>query len=351
VKVTKRTVGNIEKGYSIATVPAITVDGMPAFAAGSEVDGPLLFFEPPDYKSTKISDGPGGFISLWPLIHKGCPYIVASVDFKPVFQARNCRIQIYPLDQGPGPAPYEAGPLPYTHRVAVAKVAGKDYLLASTLCESKESKDDWSHPGGIHVAQIPADLSEPLRPRQVVFGLNKNHGMDFARLPSSPNGGFLLSAMEGLFYLHIPDDPEGEWPSEKIADGEHSDAFAYDVEGTGTPQVFAISPFHGTTVKIYRHEQGSWQPSVIADDISFGHVVWAGELLGEPALLVGGRRERRELRLYRKSGLGGKEFSYEIIEEDIGPTQVAVVNRGKDSASLIVAAHNQHEINIYDLTR
>jgi hypothetical protein len=174
--------------------------------------------------------------------------------------------------------------------------------------------------------------------------------MDFAQLDKTGRGGFLLSAMEGLFFMRIPASPAGPWEVETIGEGEHSDAFAYDWDAAGRPQIFAISPFHGNTVTIYRRGQDRWSPAVITDDVSMGHVLWAGDLLGRPGLLAGGRDGRKELRLYRKSGPQGKEFSFQLIDEGIGPTQISVVNRGKDSAGLIVAAHAVNEVRTYTLT-
>jgi hypothetical protein len=156
--------------------------------------------------------------------------------------------------------------------------------------------------------------------------------------------------MEGLYFMKIPESPDGPWEVETIAEGEHSDAFAYDWDESGSLQIFAISPFHGNTVTIYRRELGRWSGTVIADDISMGHVLWAGELLGRAGLLVGGRDGQKELRLYRKSGPRGKGFSYELIDEGIGPTQIAVVDCGKDSAGLIVAAHGVNQVRLYSLT-
>ena len=80
-----------------------------------------------------------------------------------------------------------------------------------------------------------------------------------------------------------------------------------------------------------------------------GHVCWAGQLLGKPALLIGERDGQKELRLYRKSGPQGAEFTYHVIDRGIGPTQIAVVNRAPGSAALIVAAHRLNEVRIYDL--
>ncbi|MHC4574927.1 MAG: hypothetical protein ACYS76_12495 [Planctomycetota bacterium] len=350
MKVTKRTVASLERVYSIAAVAGLKVGGWPAFLAGSEGDGPLLYFEPPQYEPIEIANGPGGFISLWAFERDASNYVVAATDFKPGFKAENCRIIVYPLDEKVRGKCFEVGKLPYTHRAAVLRLGGQLCFLGSTLCSAKAFKYDWTQPGGVHLAVLPDKIDSGWEFMQIVTGLNKNHGMDFAQLDKTSRGGFLLSAMEGLFFMRIPESPDGQWEVETIAEGEHSDAFAYDWDGSGCAQVFAISPFHGNTVTIYRREQGRWCATVIADDISMGHVLWAGELLGRPGLLVGGRDGRKELRLYRKSGPQGKGFGYELIDEGIGPTQIAAVGRGKDSAGLIVAAHGVNEVRVYDLT-
>ncbi|HUW20401.1 MAG TPA: hypothetical protein VMW16_13975 [Sedimentisphaerales bacterium] len=350
MKITKRTVASLERVYSISAAPGLKAKGWPAFLGGSEGDGPLLYFEPPQYEPIEIANEPGGFISLWAFERETGKYVVAATDFKPGFKAENCRIIVYPLDERVRGEAFEVGRLPYTHRVAVLAVGGRQCFLGSTLCSAKAFKYDWTQPGGVHLAVIPDKIENKWEFRQIVTGLNKNHGMDYGQLDKADRGGFLLSAMEGLFFMRIPDSPEDRWGVETIAEGEHSDAFAYDWDAAGYPQIFAISPFHGNTVTIYRREQSRWSGTVIADDISMGHVLWAGELLGRPGLLVGGRDGRKELRLYRKSGPQGKDFSYELIDEGIGPTQIAVAALGKDATGLIVAAHAVNEVRTYTLT-
>jgi len=349
VKVTKRTLAALERVYSIAVVPGRSTDGWPAFLAGSEGDGALLYFEPGKYEPIEIASEPGGFISLWAFERGASKYAVASTDFKPGFKAENCRIIVYPLDEPGDGRCFEVGTLGYTHRVAVLELEGLKCFLGSTLCCAKAFKQDWTQPGGIHLAVIPEAVEGEWEFKQIVTGLNKNHGMDFARLDEAQRGGYLLSAMEGLFFMKVPESIDGQWEVETIAEGEHSDAFAYDWDQAGSAQIFTISPFHGNRVSIYRRQESGWCATVIADDISMGHVLWAGELLGRPGLLVGGRDGDKELRLYRKSGAGGGEFSYEIIDEGIGPTQIAVVERGQGSAGLIVAAHGVNEVRTYDL--
>jgi hypothetical protein len=185
--------------------------------------------------------------------------------------------------------------------------------------------------------------------RQVVPGLNKNHGMDYAELGRERRPGYLLSCMEGLFFMPLPDDPAGEWPVAQISAEETSDAFAFDWDGDGEPEIFSISPFHGHVLSLHKRSATGWHRSVIHDDLSFGHIVWAGQLLGGPALLAGSRRDRRELRLYRPNASGGINLSYQVIDEGIGPSQVSVVARGASRATLYVAAHGLNEVRLYDL--
>jgi hypothetical protein len=79
--------------------------------------------------------------------------------------------------------------------------------------------------------------------------------------------------------------------------------------------------------------------------------VWAGNFLGQPGLLAGSRRERRELRLYRPTADAGVDPQYQVIDEGIGPSQINVVTHGATAATLYVAAHGQNEVRVYELTR
>jgi hypothetical protein len=222
-------------------------------------------------------------------------------------------------------------------------------LLASTLCAAKAHKEDWTQPGGIHLAEAPADPAQPWPLRQVVHGLNKNHGMDYAELGRERRPGFLLSAMEGMFFMPVPENPDGDWTTEPICAEECSDAFAFDWDGDGVPEIFSISPFHGHRLSLHKATSVGWRRTMIHDDLSLGHIVWAGNLLGGPALLAGSRRDRRELRLYRPDQAGGVVRDYRVIDEGIGPSQLNVVTMGVGRALLYVAAHGVNEVRLYEL--
>ena len=180
--------------------------------------------------------------------------------------------------------------------------------------------------------------------------MNKNHGMDRAKLGRDQRDGYLLSCMEGLTFLPIPEDPEGEWKPEPIDPDETSDAFAFDWDGDGEPEIFSISPFHGNVLAIHKNGPTGWSRQVIHDDLAMGHIVWAGMLLGQPGLLAGSRRENRELRLYRPAPDGSVNPKYQLIAAGIGPTQIAVIPRSDREAVLYVAAHGVDEVRTYTLS-
>jgi hypothetical protein len=317
--------------------------------AGSEGENELLFFESRRFIPQVIARSPGGFISLCPLVRDGRRYVVAATAFKPGFNGANSEIRLFPLDEGECPQSTKVALLPYTHRITMFRHRDSDFLLASTLCAGKSHKEDWTQPGGIHLAEVPPDQRQPWPLRQIVSGLNKNHGMEFAELGRDRQPGWLLSAKEGLFFLALPTDPWGIWATEIIDGTEHSDAFAFDWDGDGEPEVFSISPFHGHVLALRKKAPQGWYRSIIHDDLAMGHIVWAGEFLGRPGLLAGSRDKRRELRLYRPATNGSVDGAYEVIDEGIGPTQIAVVPRGDQAAVLYVAAHGLNEVRRYDI--
>lgn len=382
MNIQKHALAKLRSVYSITIVPGTEVGGIPSFLAGSEGNSELLYFESPGFKPRVIAREPGGYISLVPMEHGGRHHVIASTQFKPGFNAASSDIRIYPLDRGEMPAGAIVADLPYAHRLVLLQRNGKKYLLGSTLCAAKADEDDWSQPGGVLAAEVPADFSieRHNRPgggparwpmRHVFSGMNKNHGFDFAVLGSGANAreGYLVSAKEGLFFLQIPANAGadgaagmmGAWQAERISRFECSDAFAYDWDGDGEAEIFSISPFHGNVLAMHKRRaphatrfpvdgDAAWLRSVIHSDLAFGHVVWAGNFLARPGLLAGSRDGRRELRLYRAAADGGVDLKYSIIDEGIGPSQMEVVECSPGRMVLYVAAHGVDEVRVYEVT-
>src|SRR5207249_374130 len=103
------------------------------------------------------------------------------------------------------------------------------------------------------------------------------------------------------------------------------EAFAFDWDGDGIPEIFSISPFHGHVLSMHKLGASGWSQRTIHDDLALGHIVWAGDILGAPGLLAGSRRGGRELRLYRRDAVVFVRPDYAIIDREIGPSQMNVV--------------------------
>ncbi len=351
MQITKQIIASLPLAYSIAVIPPEQPGGPVSIAAGSEGDGPLLYMPYPGAEPEVLASAPGGFISLQPWLSLQGRFLLASTDFKPTFQAAECSLWAYPLDAAQGQPPICLGAMPYAHRIAAAICHRKPMLLASTLCSGKAYREDWSQPGGIFMARLPETLGGSLEWRQLAHGLTKNHGMDYAQLGGAYGNGYLVSAMEGLFFLRLPDDLGAKCRLEQLAEGEHSDAFAFDWRGCGVADVFAIRPFHGHILSRYRFEGGVWRERIIADDLPFGHVVWAGIFLGKPALIAGARRGAEDLRLYRTSNPDADVFTHELIDEGVGAAQLQVVASSPDRAQLFVSGRGMGQVLVYTCTR
>lgn len=351
MRVKKRTLTEMERVYSLSKVPSHSRGGGPAFLAGSEAgEGALLYFEPPDYKPRTIADQPGGFISLANFSREGRRYAIASTQFRPGFDAAKCEIWVWPLDPTRDPSPLKKFAMPYAHRVALTDVGGDLVFLASTLCAKKDDKEDWTHPGGVYAAVVPDPLDAEWEFVPCLEGLNKNHGLDFAQIEPNGNSGFLVSAMEGCSFMEIPKRIGDPWAVTVIDTEETSDAFAFDWDGTGTPQIFTIQPFHGNRVHIHRRKGEAWDKTLLTDEIEFGHILWAGTLLGRRALVVGWRRGARDLVVYWKNGPEPDDYDREIIDKEIGPAQMIVHHDG-DREFLIVSGHGAASVLLYELTK
>ena len=347
MKISHRTLATLPRGYSIAIIPGTEIGGLPSFVAGSEGDSELLLFESPDFAPKVIADTPGGFISTWPLRIDERLFLAASTLFKPGFNAADSRLSPVSPRSGreTGADPDRRSALHPSGRHSREERCPISARFDPLCGQGRQGRLD---PAGRHPPGQGSRRPDPaLAMRQIVTGMNKNHGMDRARIGREMRDGYLLSCMEGLTFLPIPEDPDGDWQAESIDTDETSDAFAFDWDGDGEPEIFSISPFHGHVLAMHKKGPDGWSKQVIHDDLSFGHIVWAGNLLGGPALLAGSRRDNRELRLYRpdpgrrhRSGLRAHR------RRASAPPRSPSCPMGDSKAVLYVAAHGVDEVRV-----
>jgi len=237
--------------------------------------------------------------------------------------------------------------LPYVHRFHVFEIGLRRFLGAATLCRSKAFKDDWESPGQFLVTELFSDytVGEIIT---VIPELTKNHGFEVRQ--KSGGTDVLITGMEGVFQVDVPDDPQGQWNVRQIFNKETSEAILFDFDGDGYDELCVIEPFHGGTFSIYHGEGNVWE-KVYGLPIDFGHVLWGGCVDGLPTLLLGYRGENAALLALRKvpdKEPGTYSVQTQIVDEGEGITNITVDNSG-DSLVVFGCGGINHRVLRYKI--
>lgn len=342
MRITRRKLADLESVYAVR---AIELGGQTHLMAASESrGGKCLLFSPPDWRVSVAWDAPGGAMSLAPVL--GRPDAVLTIQkFFPVFDSEGAGLYYARAGEDPT-SPWELDwmvDLPFAHRLEVVTVATAPVMVAASVCGGKDSRDDWSKPGAVWVAPVPWDPTDDVALAPVLEGVSKNHGMHVNSLDAGPV--VLITGAEGLFALRVPRSRDDPWRTEHWLQHEIGDVFAADLTGDGRKELVTIEPFHGDRLAVHKHVDGNWQ-TLYETGVDFGHVAWAGYLLGKSVIITGSRGGKKELALLRVTA--SKPFTVErtVLDTGVGPTQVAVVNHG--GVNLILSAnHGVGEVVLY----
>ena len=341
----KTVLAELQKPYAVR---AVEIEGRSRFfAASEERHGECLLFEPPDYQPELVWDAPGGCMSIAGL-GTGSGSFLAIQNFFPVFASEDAAIVHVErtTDAASDWRVQRIIDLPFVHRFEVFQHRGIWYLIAATLCAKKDFQDDWSHPGSVHVATVPADPKGPWPLTTVLNGVSKNHGMHLTRIKGQT--AVLICGEQGLFALYPPDGFEGYWHNEKLLDHEISDVYCSDLDGDGQNELVTIEPFHGNKLAIYKR-QGNNYREVYAMTLDFGHVVWAGTILDRPGIIAGNRGGDKDLFLMTPRSAGSLDMEKTVLDSGVGAAQIAVVNLAKRTL-VFSANHGIDEVALYEIT-
>jgi hypothetical protein len=328
MKITKRHLCDMPSCYAAA---AVQRDGKTLLLLAPDALGPCYAFDSETYEREAVWEEPGGTMAIV-AAPGGNGDFLAVQRFFPGFQAQNAEI-IY--------AHYENGEwrvkalfqLPYVHRFDILERGGVRYLLCATLCTTKKNETDWSSPGGLYAAELPADLSKPLSLVQIADGMTRNHG--FWRVNQFTA---LTSCDQGIYEVRLPEKRGGNWVVHKIIDKPASDIALCDIDGDGVDEIAVIESFHGSQFNIYRKgEKGYSLLYQYPHKTEFLHVVWGGKIRGQPVFIGGCRGGNKELFFLRWQN--GKIKS-QVIDSGAGPANVSVIN--EQNRDLILTAN--HEI-------
>lgn len=339
MEISKRVLEMLDKAYATSIME---VNGEINFIIATEGHGPCISYKGKSFERSIVWDGPGGTMNISPIPGRENEFI-ATQNFLPTFQAKESIIvhAKYESDSKWTIKPIMA--IPFLHRFDIFSLNNKLYFIGSTLAEDKENKEDWSKPGKVYIGVLSDEISKPFELNPIIEGITKNHG--FCRGTWNGREAYLVSGIEGVFVVYLPQDGSGNFETEQIIDHEVSDIAVCDIDNDGIEELAAIEPFHGSKGLIYKKIDGKLVP-VHEYEYEFGHVVWGGEILNKPSFIIGGRKGSRELVCFQ---MNSGKIEHFIIDNTGGPSNIAVINT-KDSDIILAANREIGEVAVYEIT-
>ena len=313
--------GDIEKCYACL---GAMIDNEPYVFFAGEGKGRLHVFHGEGFRQMEtIWEGMGGTMSI--VANPGDPYtFLASRGFYSMYDASTSAIELVKYEKS-GFSHEPIAYLPWLHRFDV--VCGEDgtkYIVAATLAESKESKEDWSKPGHVYWAELTESF--PLTLHELPGDFFQNHG--FFRAENL----VYIGAREGAFCITPPAKAGGEWAVEQVLSFPVSDLAVYDIDGDGVDEIACIMPFHGDRYEVYKNGEKIYTYGVEND---FYHTVIRGEIEGKPVFIGGARQKTASLfRLFWENGMQSEE-----LDSGCGPSNAAILNTPE--ADILLAANRQ----------
>nr|WP_325212793.1 hypothetical protein [uncultured Oscillibacter sp.] len=331
---------------SIYAVSLAEAGGRPCcIAASEERDGETLLVDCETEEVFPLPGSPGGVMAFVPAAGESA--VLSIESFFPVFDSAGARIVKTVLHRREGGISAERQILtqaPYVHRIALLQEEDGAYLAAGILCRRKARSDDWSMPGSMQIAPYRPDADQ-LTLETVYDGVFKHHAMQ-VRKNAAGHDDLYFGGTEGCFRTTRL---KGSWVTERILDVPTSDIALLDLDGDGREELAVIEGFHGDSAAVFKEDGGGYRRALDLP-AAFGHVLWAGTLLGAPALIVGCRAGRKELTLYRlRPGRGGSIEIAEQTQLDQGgaPAQIFVQ---EDRNMILATNHDTGELVKYSLS-
>lgn len=318
-----------------------------ALLASEEPEGPCYAYTGDDLSDKEVLwEYGGGTMSIIPIPETN-GQILAVQNFFPGFQSQRAKLVWGRRDPEKGWIMRDFLFQPFLHRFDILRQNGVNYFLGCVLCGSKKDREDWSDPGQVLVGILPDDMTKEMTLTPLLTGLTKNHGYCRGVFEGKPCG--YVTCEGGVYRLMPPTEKDGQWTSQKLLDCPVSDVAVFDLDGDGKLELATIEPFHGNVMKIY-HEDGKGGYQEVYSyphEMNFAHALWAGELRGQPAVVLGIRRMGSELAVIRWNGKNG--YDTELLEQGGGPSNVDVVH-GAEKDLLICANHTKNEAAVYFVT-
>lgn len=268
---------------------------------------------------------PGGTMSIVEIPGKNGEFLAVQKFFRLFDWEEACLVWAKPTADG-----YEVKELftlPYLHRFDLLQRDGKVWLIACTLAAHKATRDDWSCPGSVYVAELPSDWDGEIKLKELRGDFYQNHGYTRLRRDGYEEG--LVTCQQGVYIFTPPAAGSDEWEIKQIMTQATSDAALIDLDGDGEEEIATIEQFHGCYFRIYKKQNGAWQQIFEHPEVTeFYHVVKSGTLCGKPAFIGGCRRGKQQLFVITWDKEAGKPVVH-TVDEGVGPSNALIYNGAK----------------------
>jgi hypothetical protein len=335
MKFEKRRLATLKSVYSCNS---IEVDGQTRILLASEADDQCLAWSGPAYDTARVVwNGPGGTMSIVPIPETNGEFLAVQKFYRFWDWEEAKVVHVRPLEDG-GYQVTDILRLPYIHRFDLLTVGGRHWFIAGTITTRKDTRDDWSSPGAIWVGEFTG--AGPLSLSRLKDDIIQNHG--YSRLVQNGVIRGLVTGREGAFIVTPPQRPGDEWTVEQFMDWPVSDITAIDIDGDGELEFATIEPFHGEYFRMYKKRGGVFEKIFEHPEVTeFYHVVVGARLAGEPVVIGGCRRGRKQLFYVRATQTSPLKLEAQVIEEGVGPSNVYVLHEA--NRDIIVAANRESD--------
>ena len=305
----------------VYTVNSFVFDNRLYIAAGSEKKFPAYIYEKGSNILQKITDGPGGMMSLVHLPGSEIDFFSVMGLFPPFIGS--AAGVFFHRRRSEGWSTEKVLSLPFAHRCEIIRHRGQNHLFVASVSRFKADPADWSKPGELHHIMLPDQIDGELKTEILVHDLYRNHGMT----KTVVNGidTICISGESGIYAI-VPSG-NNSWEVRQLFDREASEFAFFDLDDDGEEELVIIEPFHGNSLSLYKYEDEKWI-KYYSSPLSFGHGLSTGIFKNQRVIVVGNRRDSESLEMHVVTALDKVE-KY-IIEEHAGPTQTKIISHGNE---------------------
>ena len=238
--------------------------------------------------------------------------------------------------------------MPFLHRFGIMERNKKRYLLACCLKSHHEYKEDWRFPGATYWAQLPDDLSEIVKRKELKLhwnllkdGMMRNHG--YGLFVENGIESALIACDSGIYQAIPPVNPQESWEVRHLIREASSDAVLLDFDGDGDLEIGSFSPFHGDFLYIYKKDTEGVYQKILTYPVpcEMLHATWSGQILGRSVWIIGHRKGKQEsFLLYWEAG----SYKTIVIDTNAGAANAFLLRNG----SLVMTNREKDEIALYE---